>query len=757
MAFLEELKRRKVVRVVIAYAAAAFIVVQVADIALPALGAPDWVLATVVVIAALGLPVAAALAWAFDITPGGIARTSHPAEATPAVRRRSVLTLAGVALLGLAAAGGYWWTRRASVTDLDPGLVAVLPFRVSGDAEVMYLREGMVDLLAATLNGEAGMRAADPRSVLSAWRSMVRDERADLPPDSAERVARRLGAGRLLLGSIVASGAELRITAQLYHVGSGRRPAELSAAGGTGELHALIDRIAGQLLSLAAGVSENRLASLTTTSLPALRAYLDGQSFYRRSRFGEAGEAFGRAVAADSGFVLAALGLRMTAGWGDVDPALSGRAPRLIARHLDRLVGADAVLARALIGSTYPRPRTAAQELADWEAATVAAPARPEAWFGFGDALLHRGGLLRPDSWDAAMEGMRRTVALDSTFTPAIVHLLDDAISKRDSAAFLRYSRMIETGARGVANYQYITRAAFTNGAAALARLDTLPTDDLTWLTYVFHLYGDLVDREQVQRGLAELQRRALTTQEKRNALSLAHFTAMNRGSIAAGTAIAEELRRLAPDDPAQLTRSLAAALYWDGDAEAARAAAPRLAAMLSDSVQDVRAHCVLAQWRAAHGEPHEPLLAALDAAASDSTSAGVTAATCAALVRGIHALETRRAIPEATRRLDQVCEPGPVAAGIVMLTEANLVLARLHEASNDRAAALRAVRRRTVDPSMVTYMSTQRREEGRLAELAGERQLAIDAYTEFLRLRDPGSPGVEDVRRALGRLVAER
>ncbi|MDQ3555458.1 MAG: hypothetical protein M3409_01595, partial [Gemmatimonadota bacterium] len=70
-----ELRRRHVIRVAMVYAAVAFVVVQVADIAFPALRLPEWTLTLVVVLIALGFPVALVLAWAYDVTPRGVRRT----------------------------------------------------------------------------------------------------------------------------------------------------------------------------------------------------------------------------------------------------------------------------------------------------------------------------------------------------------------------------------------------------------------------------------------------------------------------------------------------------------------------------------------------------------------------------------------------------------------------------------------------------------------------------------------------------------
>ncbi|MGH7462449.1 MAG: hypothetical protein ACREMA_15670, partial [Longimicrobiales bacterium] len=185
MSFLDELKRRKVIRALLSYGAVAFAVAQGATTFFPVLRLPDWTVTTVVVLCLIGLPITGLLAWAFEVTDAGIVRADLAEKVSPHRRGRPII--AGVLIVICLALGGVFAWRRARDRDpsLDPALIAVLPFRVSADASLGYLREGMVDLLASTLAIENGPRAADPRAVMSAWRRTVRDERSDLPPDSA--------------------------------------------------------------------------------------------------------------------------------------------------------------------------------------------------------------------------------------------------------------------------------------------------------------------------------------------------------------------------------------------------------------------------------------------------------------------------------------------------------------------------------------------------------------------------------------------
>ena len=91
--FFYELQRRHVVRVAIAYAVAAWVLLQLASIVFPTFGAPDWVLKVVIALLALGFPIALILAWAFELTPGrhsphGTCRFAGRAHARTATSRR---------------------------------------------------------------------------------------------------------------------------------------------------------------------------------------------------------------------------------------------------------------------------------------------------------------------------------------------------------------------------------------------------------------------------------------------------------------------------------------------------------------------------------------------------------------------------------------------------------------------------------------------------------------------------------------------
>lgn len=291
--FFEELKRRKVVRTAGAYAVVAWMVVEVASVVMPALRLPEWTLTFVVVLALLGFPLVLTLEWVFEVTSEGVRRTpgdDDRDELAGASEGRSVaLRPVGLAGLVLVGAGVAAWQllsgpgEEPAVADvpLAEASVAVLPFDVRGGEEIAYLREGMVDLLSTKLEGTESLRPLDPRVVLS----FIRREEMDAgDPAVARTVSRRFGAGHYVQGSILEFEGRLQVKATLYRVdGDGRPVVEAAVEGEAGDLFGLVDQLAVEILTEGGGsVSRlTRLAALTTDSLSALKAYLEGETEYR--------------------------------------------------------------------------------------------------------------------------------------------------------------------------------------------------------------------------------------------------------------------------------------------------------------------------------------------------------------------------------------------------------------------------------------------------------------------------------------------
>jgi tetratricopeptide (TPR) repeat protein len=212
-----------------------------------------------------------------------------------------------------------------------------------------------VDLLSRNLNGVGEQVTVDPGRVMS---SLDGGERRGVQdPERGLEIARRLGAGRYILGSVHAAGGSLRIQAQLYEEGDDAlRPiAQATAEGDSTSLFALVDMLSAQLLvsgDRGQGTRLARTAAVTTASLPALKTYLDAERNLRAARFDSAVAGFQAATTLDSSFALAYYRLAVASVWtgrtGLLAPSIS-RALALANRLGERdraLLAAFADLAR---------------------------------------------------------------------------------------------------------------------------------------------------------------------------------------------------------------------------------------------------------------------------------------------------------------------------------------------------------------------------------------------------------------------------
>jgi tetratricopeptide (TPR) repeat protein len=659
----------------------------------------------------------------------------------------------------------------------DERAVMILPFRVAGaDPDLSYLREGMVDLLAAKLTGDAGPRSVDPRSVISAWRRAGGSAQDDLPEEKALQIARHLGAGRLIKGSVVGAPPRLVLTAFLVRVSGGRAPLSVSMEGPLDSLSVLVDRLTAGLLAGEAGETEN-LMNLTTTSLPALRAYLEGRAAYRDGRYTEAVRQFGRALEFDSTFALAGLGLRSAAVWTPTEgEATRGLALAWAAR--DRLSKRDRLFLVAAAGPRYPAPSPSLEGLAAWERVVEMSADQPESQYELADLLFHEGRVFdAEDSWNRAARGFARALALDSTFSSPLSHLVDLAVVDHDTASLralsaLYLSRNPRADDANYVRWRLVTGVGDTSGQAAVrARFGQLDYRTLWAIAHVGQFDG--IALEDAERAIELLPSRAETREDRGFALNAARVFALNRGRPEAASRATAALRSY--DTPVNPHRSLyysvLDALYWGGDTAAAALAVRQLAISAeARPVQPASARafqlydiCVTELWRLARGDTRtlERAIVQLRVGTSEANLA-YTVQLCAGLLDVMRsALNTRDVPVEKLEHLDSLVRARQ--DGLEALVHAaNLQLARLQESRGNLTGALRALRRRAyyTDPEQLEFFSTALREEGRIAALAGDRTSAVRAYQHYLALRSEPEPSqkpeVERVRSELAKLVGE-
>lgn len=210
--FFAELKRRHVFRIAAVYGGVGFVIVQAADVFVPALHLPPWIMTAIAFLVILGFPVAILIAWAFELTPQGLKKTEDATAgeleeiaAAPAGSRWPIglAALAGLILITLSG----WWLATGRIRGTGTyDSIAVLPFaNLSDNEELEYFSDGLSEELLNALAGVENLRVA-ARTSSFAFKGTNADIRT---------IADSLGVATVLEGSVRRSGDQVRITVQL--------------------------------------------------------------------------------------------------------------------------------------------------------------------------------------------------------------------------------------------------------------------------------------------------------------------------------------------------------------------------------------------------------------------------------------------------------------------------------------------------------------------------------------------------------------
>ena len=498
---------RSIVQVLGLYAAASWIVLQVVDVLKQNMGLPDWVFPFALILLLIGLPIILTtllvqkkLAGVRETAASSTASdaedpppTESTADAVAAGKlfnwRNAILggvlafsLLFGFAGLAVLLKERVLFPEEALAENAAPA-IAVLPFSIRGEGLDLW-REGMVDVLSTNLDGAAGFRTIAGRTVLARWNETgAGDAGSDL--ETSLNVARATGASYALLGSAISSGSGMRLTADIYDAKAGTLLGNARVEGPADSVFALVDELSVAIMremasGEAAGAESLALSGVSTRSVDALKAYLEGMSHFRRSDFAASAESFKAAVAEDSTFALAYLRLGDAYGW--MEGAWSGQQAEAHAaarRFRDQLPYREQVLMDAELSVTE-------QNLDALEPLQQFVRDHPDdaaGWFMLGELYIHRGHDL-PVSRDELENAFRRAVTLDPTFGPYHGHLIDVAFWKTSDSAVVRALLDDYAAATGGSHDRGL---AFDLGygdpaarAAAVASLDTVPLDGIT-------------------------------------------------------------------------------------------------------------------------------------------------------------------------------------------------------------------------------------------------------------------------------------
>src|SRR6266849_3093703 len=202
--FFEELKRRKVYRVAIAYIVASWALAQGLAQVLPVFDISNSVIRVVIALLLIGFPLALVLAWVFDVTPQGIKAT--PSIASAGHRRRNVVMLAATGVI-ISAAAGFFLLPRAAAHKIDKS-IAVLPFEnLSDEKENAYFADGIQDDVLTNLSKIGDLKVISRTSVMP-YRGKTSNVR---------EIGKALGVATILEGSVRRIGNRVRVNVQLIN------------------------------------------------------------------------------------------------------------------------------------------------------------------------------------------------------------------------------------------------------------------------------------------------------------------------------------------------------------------------------------------------------------------------------------------------------------------------------------------------------------------------------------------------------------
>ena len=329
---LEELRRRNVLKVGAAYAAAVWLIAQIAETVLPVFELPDALLRILFILLGLGFPVTIILAWIYDLTPQGVRRTDDLADGAPRVSGQGlnvvIVGCLSVALLFLVLDRFVW----NPVTDTTVTSIAVLPFEVEPpDVETLYLGSGIADSLVTRLS-RLPQLSVKSRSAFGAG------------PGNLLAIGEQMKVGAICRGSVSRRNNLLEIAVELVRVVDGTILWSDRLIRNFSNLASLESDVSAEIaavLSIELSAEEAAiLARPPTENAEAYRLYLQGRHFWNQrsqSALRQSVELYRQAVDLDPAYALAWSGLAdsylMLFAWGvespeDVAPLALGTAQR---------------------------------------------------------------------------------------------------------------------------------------------------------------------------------------------------------------------------------------------------------------------------------------------------------------------------------------------------------------------------------------------------------------------------------------------
>jgi hypothetical protein len=359
------------------------------------------------------------------------------ASARPS-NQRVMAAVGALAVLAASVAAIAFWRGRSAVAPSATAIAVLPPAPVTADTALTRLGRELAITVSANLDGVGGIRVVDALGVLA------NVDAAAPPPslDEARAFAKRVGAKSVVRGTLIPAGDSVRVEVALHDAvctsGDCSQPlARVSVAAPRDDITGLTERTTWALLRgvwQREGAPTPSLASVTTRSIPALRAFLEGERAIVDGRWRAAPAMYERAFTEDSTFLLAYWRYSFAkAYWLEgVDPAITAKYRRGRGRFPTR----DSLLIEAELSDSmsvrYARTKAAAERFPDYW----------PAWWTLSDRLTHETPLIGTTSRElrAALE---HTIALNPRMSSAWTHLFWLSTWERDTVLADRVIRQL--------------------------------------------------------------------------------------------------------------------------------------------------------------------------------------------------------------------------------------------------------------------------------------------------------------------------
>src|SRR5437867_10329314 len=313
--FFSELKRRNVYKVAVAYAIVGWLIAQIATQIFPFLEIPNWVVRLVIVLIAIGFPIALVIAWAFEATPQGIKRTEI-ADAIPTAAGQKKHAWIYIVVIGAAISMALFFlgrytvgntTTAAAPNELSAKSIAVLPFdNLSRDPDNAFFAEGVQDEILTRLAKVADLKVIARTST----------QKFKSAPENLPDIAKQLGALNVLEGSVQKVSDQVRVTVQLINAMTNSHLwAEIYDRNLTDIFAVESDiakTIADTLQAKLTGSEKTAISKEPTANTEAYELYHKGRSLWGKrtgADLRKAIEYFNQAIAKDQNYALAYAGL----------------------------------------------------------------------------------------------------------------------------------------------------------------------------------------------------------------------------------------------------------------------------------------------------------------------------------------------------------------------------------------------------------------------------------------------------------------